>query len=383
MAQLIYDRGMVREQTIWPSFLYGMPNTDIETTKISVFGLYANTYLLGHNYLEDIESEELQRLLDIYNSNVSELDADDQNLVLEIASKRYIKAIEIQIKNNILATKTQQLSADEQEYDAKLAALEADREALITKQTQVTLAIDRAELRNKELRAQIQLEELAQDYIDIDIAQKQLEKSKVDLQVLRTAYEGLEIQLRILEVALEFAMVDANIAQLDADKDSINARVASLNLEVDRVSIAQKEYTAKKYEVDNMPSKQLELQVAKDLHITTETANSAALETQEEVLQTAKKADQIARLGVTIADFDGRIAEKVLEETQSIQLDTAAVQNAAAISDNRKILAENETDITDERADAAETNADAAISAAETMATANITSTLTHELGSL
>jgi len=383
MTQSIYDRGMVREQTIWPSFIYGVANVVIEETKDIIFGLYANSYLLGHNYLEDIESENLQRLIDIYTANMSELDAEDQNLVLEIASKRYLKAIEIQIKNNVLATKTEKLGADEQEYDTKLAALDVDSQALITKQTQITLAIDRANLKNKDLEARIQLEELAQDYVAIEISQKELEVAKAELQLLLTAIKGLEIQIDITNTGLQMIAVDVTKSQLGADMAGINARITDLELEPKRVTLAQDEFNAVEYETTLMPPKNIELQAARDLHITTETVNYGVLEGKEGLVLDAKTAEQTSRMNITLYDFINRSDEKSLEEDQSSQLDIAEISVAEAIATSRKTIAQNETDIPSARLTASRTRRDAAIEAAEIMATANITSTLTHEIGSL
>ena len=63
-------------------------------------------------------------------------------------------------------------------------------------------------------------------------------------------------------------------------------------------------------------------------------------------------------------------------------MDTTEVAAATAIAEARKAIAQNETDIPIARTTASRTRKNAAIEAANIMATANITSTLTHELGS-
>lgn len=380
MSEAIYNRAMVREKAIWPSFLYGMPG--VESTKVIVFGLYANTYLLGHNYLEDIETEELQRLVDVYNSNMVGLAADEQSLVLEIASKRYLKIIEIQIKNNALVTKTQQLNADEQEYNAKLAALDVDQEALNTKRIQIELERDRAELKNRDLEARIKLEELAQDYVAVEISQKQLEAARAELRVLITALKGLEIQVSIANISLQITQAEVSKSQIDADIAGIDARIASKNLSSKRLEIDQAELDAMQYEVDNVVAQRVELIGAKGDIIENETGNVESLELKEGEIETAQTSEQNARKASAIAGFDDKKSMSEVEKDQSDHDDDLDIEIAGERKVSHSATTTKRTDIPRARTGAAATRKSAAIAAAKTMATANITSTLTHEIGS-
>ena len=70
----IYDRQSVREQTIWPVFVFNGPfGTIHEEERTILFGIYANTYLHGYNYLNAITVEDLQRLLDTYNASIAQI----------------------------------------------------------------------------------------------------------------------------------------------------------------------------------------------------------------------------------------------------------------------------------------------------------------------
>jgi hypothetical protein len=329
MSEAIYNRAMVREKAIWPSFLYGMPG--VESTKVIVFGLYANTYLLGHNYLEDIETEELQRLVDVYNSNMVGLAADEQSLVLEIASKRYLKIIEIQIKNNALVTKTQQLNADEQEYNAKLAALDVDQEALNTKRIQIELERD---------------------------------------------------QVSIANISLQITQAEVSKSQIDADIAGIDARIASKNLSSKRLEIDQAELDAMQYEVDNVVAQRIELIEAKGDIIENETGNVESLELKEGEIETVQTSEQNARKASAIAGFDDRESMSEVEKEQSKYDDNLDIEIAGERKASHLATTTKRTDIPRARTGAAATRKSAAIAAAKTMATANITSTLTHEIGS-
>ena len=380
MTEEIYNRATIRERVIWPFFLYGMPG--IESTKTIVFGLYANTYLLGYNYLKDIEAEELQRLVDVYDSNMSELDMAEQSLVLEIASKKYLKTIEIQIKDDALTTKTQQLSADEQEYNAKLAALSVDQEALDTKRAQIELARDRAELKNEDLEAKIQLEKLAQNYVAVEILQKQLEAARAELRVLITALRGLEIQIDIANVSLQITQAELSKSQIDADIAGIDARIAAQNLSPKRLEVDQAEFEAMQYEINNVAAKKIKLIEAKGDLIEDETGNIEDLKSKESVIKIAQIGEENARKASILAGLNDRESMSEVEKEQNEFDDELIIDIASNRKVSRLSTANKRTDLSTARTRAASTRKRAAIDAAETMATANITSTLTHEIGS-
>lgn len=376
----IYDRAMVREKAIWPSFLYGMPGA--ASTKDIVFGLYATSYLLGHNYLKDIEAEELQRLVDAYDSNMSELDVDEQNLVLEIASKRYLETIKIQIEDNGLATKTQQLAADEQEYDVKLTALSVDQEALETKRAQIGLERDRAVLKNKDLESRIQLEELAQNYVAVEISQKELEAARAELRVLTTALKGLEIQTDIANVGLQITQAELSKSQIEADIAGIDARIAGENLSTKRLEVDQAGLDAMQYEIDNVTARKIQLIEAKGEAIEADTTNIEVLEGKESEIRTAQTTEQNARKHSTLSGFNDRTSAGRIDMEQQGQSDALVIDMAENHNASQIVIETRQTELPEARISAASTAKNAAIDAAETLATADITTSLTHEIGS-
>jgi len=382
MSEEIYNRAMIREKTIWPSFFYGISDTNIESTKSIIFGLYANTYLLGHNYLEDIEAEELQRLVDIYDASIAELTMEEASLVLEIASKRYVKTIEIQIKNDALTTKTQQLSTDEQEYDAKLAALEADQEALETKRAQIELARDRAELKNKDLEARIQLEQLEQDYVAVEVSQKQLEAGRAELSILQAGLRGLEIQLSIANTSLQIVEAELSKSQITADIAGLEARIAEQELAPQRLEIDNAEYDAAKYEIENVAASKIELIEDGGKLITDETENTEALISKESEIEISQTNEQNAQKDSTLADFDDRESMAEMEMKQSEYNDTLDMNISEDRKNSQIDIVDKRTELQDAQMTSSDIAKDSAIDAAEILATANIVSTLTHEIGS-
>ena len=381
MSQIIYDRAAIRERSIWPSFLYLAPNTDIEAIKITIFGLYANSYLLGHKYLEDIELEELQRLIDIYDTNILDLNKDEQNLVLEIASKRYLKTIEIQIRNNVLITKTHQLDADQQEYEAKLEALEVDQEALNTKRVQIELVRDRVELKNQELESKIQLEVLAQQYVEVEILQKQLEASRAELKVLLAKLRGYEIQLDIANVSLQIVTTDLSKSQITADIAGINARIANQGLLADKLSIDSAELDAIQYEINLVTLRQIALLGTKGVTIQSEITNTIALEAKEVEVRDTQVDERNTIKDSTLLGFDNKLSMAEIDVDQrnsdnELDGDLADLRQSSQI-----LIATKQTDLALARRAAAQLAARAAIAAATTLSTANIATTLSHEIG--
>lgn len=381
MSEEVYSRAIVREQTIWTPFLYGVPETEIEDVKTIIFGLYANTYLLGHNYLEDIEAEELQRLVDAYDSNMAELSAEEQLLVLRIASDKYVKAIEIQIKNNVLNTKARQLDANEQEYEAKLAALVVDQEALATKQKQVVLAIDRAELKNKMLVSKIQLESLAQKYVEVEIAEKELAAEQAELRVLYVELRGLEIQMSIANVALQIAEAEASKSQITVDIANYKVRAAMIDLVNDRLTIAIAQAAIAAAEEAVNTARESLVNSKGDL-VTIDTENIEGLVLLEAFLEEAQKGVTSARTDNTIQGYTdresvsaGRVINTNTKEATNIEIGAAHLVSQLLIANGNaavplaRIFATRKVKI-------------AAVRAAEILATAEITTHLTHQIGS-
>ncbi len=381
MGTAIYNRAMVRESAIWPSFLYGLPNTDIEATKTIIFGLYANTYKHGHNYLEDIEAEELQRLVDIYDANISELDMEEQSLVLEIAAKRYIKAIEIQIKNAALATKEQQFEMEEDELAAKIAAFAADQEVITTKQAQLQLLKDKAVIKNTELGAKITAEQAEQNYVDLEISEKILEASNQELNILLAGLRGLEIQFDITNTSLQIAEAEASKSKIDVDIAMIEARTAEKDLAEKRLEVDEAEFDAYEYEIDTVADKRIELIEERGDIIEAETSHNTILEGKESVLETAQKAEQDARKESTKDGFDDRSSLAEVGKLQSEFDDTSDKSLSTSAKTSRELIATERTVLPGERKLAATTHKDAAISAATTLAAADITTTVEHTIG--
>ena len=89
MTDIIYERASAREATIWNPFQYNGPfDAAQEVERTILFGLYANTYLHGHHYLQEIETEDLLRLVGAYNASIARISNDEAQTVLDRKSTR-------------------------------------------------------------------------------------------------------------------------------------------------------------------------------------------------------------------------------------------------------------------------------------------------------
>ena len=238
MTDIIYERGVAREAIIWAPFEYNGPFTATqEIERAIVYGLYANTYLHGHNYLVEIETEDLARLVDNYTASIAMITNEEAQTVLEIAAKRYVEQIDQQIHEENLVTGQQKIDALNDEYDARDDALDADRQALITKQAEVQLAWDRATQKIKDLEMRAELEDVAQQLVDVDITEQELRAARADLAVIEAGLKGLDIQLAITQTGIDITNTNLAITNAETEVDEIGIRVSETEVQESGVDL--------------------------------------------------------------------------------------------------------------------------------------------------
>jgi len=238
MTDIIYQRGAVRESIIWAPFQYNGPfNATHEVERAILFGLYANTYLYGYNYLTEIETEDLARMVDTYNAAIAQITNEEAMLVLNVAAKRYVEQIDQQIHDQKMITGEKKIDALNSEYDARTDALDADRAAITTKQAEVQLARDKAAQRITELGIQKQLEEVAYDLVAVDILEQQLKAARADLAVIEAGLQGLNIQLEITETGIAITNTALQITEAGNEVSEIGIRVTETELQQSEVDL--------------------------------------------------------------------------------------------------------------------------------------------------
>ena len=232
----ILTRFRLREDRMWTPFsncFIGAHDTQRRTV---LFGLYASGFENGFVYLTEISTERLLQIVAQYDSNMAALDADQQRTVLEIAAKKYMDLLGQQIHAQKMDVLHSKIKAEELEFDAKEAALEADEKAIETLREKLLQAQTKAIADIAIIEAKISEETIKQNYVEVDILEKELAVTKTELKTSQAGIRGLEIQLDIQNEAtkqLEYS-VDRHNYQQQIDlvpKDAKDLEAAGLSLD--------------------------------------------------------------------------------------------------------------------------------------------------------
>jgi len=381
MSDEAFARSTARESRIWKPFAYSFPFNDNQTAdRITIFGLYANAYLNGHKYLNEIEDEELANMLSDYTSKIAELTTQEQIVVADIVSKRYLANVDKLVHDQKMITKQADIDSDDAVMDARIAALSADRAALTTMAAKVATEITKNTARIAELQAYIQMEGLNLSLADIEVAEKEIQSAKLDNEKLNMANEILRIQIETIETAQELLDIDLKIARTRVDIAETERSIAKLGLLADdlvieqartaleqagipvsaaRINLATAKYNdadaEKTYFETTLMAQEAESLVSKtELLDMKQTSRLSELERREDLQELANdKEEDMADLGVSLATDD--------QLTQG-NIDAAHVAVSAAQGVN------------------AWTRVQGAIDAADIMAGAKITTQLTHTI---
>lgn len=238
MTDVIYERAGAREAAIWGAFSYNGPFGTVHAAeRVTLFGLYANTYLHGHNYLNEIETEDLSRLVDTYNNNIAMLTGEEAQAVLDIAAKRYVESVTNQIHAADIVTREKKIDALDAEYDARTDALDADYAAIVTQRAKVQLAWDRAAQKIKDLEARTEIEGVNYQLVEVDIMDQELKAARADLAVIEAGLKGLDIQLAITQTGIDITNTDLKIVESENKVDEIGIEVSETEVKESGVDL--------------------------------------------------------------------------------------------------------------------------------------------------
>jgi chromosome segregation ATPase len=239
-----------------------------EQRRVVLFGLYAGSGENGFSYLIDISPERLIQLTDQYDMNMAQLDADEQATVLDIATKTYLDALDGVIHDRKMEVEADSIDSRDKEFDAKFAALDADKAEIETLKERVTQAISKADAEIAILTARIAEQAVDAKYVDVDILKKELEAERAKMRVLEAGLKGLNLQLDIANAAvdkseialkqqkakLDTSMVPVQVTELgaqatnlEADKMGMETRTDLLDSEIARMAVDKK-----KIELDSL-----------------------------------------------------------------------------------------------------------------------------------
>jgi len=231
MSGEAYARSQSRESKFWTPFIHSFPfSSEQIADRIIIYGLYSTSYKNQHGYLTEIEGAELLNLLTDYNVKIADLTTQQQNVVADIVTKRYLAGIDKLIHDGKMITKAQAISAEEAEWTAKIAALESDRASLLTLAAKVTADTAKTNARIAELQAYIAAESYHRSEVDIEILNKEIQSAKADIEILDAANAVLKMQLDVVNAGLELVNVDLQTAKTRNEIESMRRSIARTGL---------------------------------------------------------------------------------------------------------------------------------------------------------
>jgi hypothetical protein len=376
-----FSRSTAREATIWEPFLYSFPFDATQTAnRTIIYGLYANAYLNQNKYLNEVESEDLANLLADYNAKIADLTNQEQIVVAEIVSRRYLANIEDLVFKKKMATKQAGIEADDDIWDSKMAALATDTAALETMAEKVASETEKTAAKITEIQAYIEIEGINLTQVDIDIAEKAIQSSKVDIQKLDAANDILRIQIntvetahKLIDVDREIARTKIDIAETDRNINKIGLLDSELTIEQGRTSVAEAETSVAATRVVLAEAKTQETE--NEITYYRDTLTSQAHDIYDSKIDLMDTRSKGLSDGLTMRknerdlNIDNRLAVSALETTFANDDKTLqALVDAANISVMNTKVSNTWVRI------------QGAIEAAKTAAAANIVSTLTHTI---
>lgn len=232
----IFRQAREREAGLWQPFTHcfvGAMDTD---RRRMVIGLYANGFKNGFTYLVEITDEQLQQIIDQFDTNMAELSAEQQRSVLEMASQRYLETIEQQLHAQGLAVKGEEIESQKAMFDAKELALDVDAKALETLRVKADAALIKIEAEIEILSARIAEEAINREYVEIEILEKELAVLRSKQAKIKAAIRGMEIQNQIVDAALVPREVQLKIGEIGIDNQRLQHQadviaLSGLNIE--------------------------------------------------------------------------------------------------------------------------------------------------------
>jgi hypothetical protein len=378
MSTEAYLRADTRNNSIWGRFLYQSPvNESQDSERTIIYGLYSHSQSNQNKYLKEIEDAELLNLLSNYNSKISELTTNEQILVQEIVSKRYLAGIDKLIHDQKMATQSAKITAEGEEWDAKIAALATDSAALDTMMAKVDSETEKKNARIAELEAYIETEGYHLTAVDVEIAEKTIQSSKVDIEVLNAANailriqadtvakasELVEIELRIAKIKIDSANTDRDIAKIDLLANDLTIEQAKTEIEEDEIPLAAAKVTLAGLKVD-----ELDAEIA---YVATQNAQEATSFNNKINLMNTKQTGKYNALVMNNLERD-------LVRDQKLNLSELEMDFIEADATIQALLDAAKINVMNNKVSNFWLKCQAAINVASKMAAANIASTLTH-----
>lgn len=379
MSEEAIARSMIRETKIWSPFSWSYRFNEAETAERTlIYGLYSNAYLNGHTYLRQIDDTELANLLTDYNNKIAQLNNEEQIIVADIVSKRYLAGIDKLIHDQKMITMRAKIDTESNLADARYAALAADQAALTTMAAKVAAEEEKNVARIAELQAYIQIEGINLSDVEREIAEKEIQALRVENQKLNTNNEILRLQVQIIQTATELIDIDVRMAGTQVNIAETERSIAKIGLLADDLTLAQAETSIIESQI---PIADARITLAQTKYDDIEAEYNYIIDTlmaHEDIIYLNKEAllnlKHMIRENALLHDKQ----EKLLRNELEIDMSELNVALTEMKENNRTAIDAERIKEIAVRAVSAWTRANAAIDAANTLAAAKITTRLTH-----
>ena len=341
----IVTRAGNREGSMWSPFQHHFVGAIAVDHRSILFGLYSNRYKHGCAYLIEVSNEQLTQLVDQYEANISQLNAEEQKAVLDLATKRYLEILDQQIHDDQMDTERGKIDATDQEFDVKFEALESDRLAIETLQEKLSYAISKANTEIQVLEAKILQAEIDQQYVEVDISKAQLAAAKAELRVLEAGLKGLNLQLDIANAAVTESELELEKQKTQQSLDLVPGELTEL--EAQNTSLdADKLRTETGQSLIDSEIAELQIKILK----TQLDAINRGIDTALLDVDIAKANLDIAMVDVDISETESRTAreeaKRIEYETDTAMVDVKVAQLQLDADKVQAQLKEIEADIT-------------------------------------
>jgi hypothetical protein len=381
MSTEAYNRAIARESKIWTPFSHLFPSNVAQVAaRVIIYGLYSGAYQNQHDYLYEIEAADLANLLNDYQAKLAALTNEEQIVVADIVSKRYLASIDKIIHDQQMSTEQAKINSASAEMDAKIAALAADEAALVTLATKVAAETAKTQARITELEAQIEIEAVNLTLAEVEILEKELQASKVDLAKQQVQSETLKIQMDTVLASLELVDVDLQIARTKVDQARVDAAVAKIGLLKSELKVAQAQTEIALGEV-NIASQRVALTIARGQNTDREVEyynNEIANEIESRASKSALEGTQ---LSLKLSGYEQQTADRLANidtRTNESNIGPVFAEEDATLRAEIDSHAAEEYQTTEFHR---RNRKNAVISNAEIMAAAKIATTLIHTIG--
>lgn len=379
MSEEAIARSMIRETKIWSPFSWSYRFNEAETAERTlIYGLYSNAYLNGHTYLRQIDDTELANLLTDYNNKIAQLNNEEQIIVADIVSKRYLAGIDKLIHDQKMITMRAKIDTESNLADARYAALAADQAALTTMAAKVAAEEEKNAARITELQAYIQIEGINLSDVEREIAEKEIQALRVENQKLNTNNEILRLQVQIIQTATELIDIDVRMAGTQVNIAETERSIAKIGLLADDLTLTQAETSIIESQI---PIADARITLAQTKYDDIEAEYNYIIDTlmaHEDIIYLNKEAllnlKHMIRENALLHDKQ----EKLLRNELEIDMSELNVALTEMKENNRTAIDAERIKEIAVRAVSAWTRANAAIDAANTLAAAKITTRLTH-----